>query len=38
MMDECGEIGYRVENLDDQIGIFLLEDDFRVRLVQTAGI
>ena len=34
-MDECGEIEYREENLDDQIKIFVLESEFeelRVRI------
>jgi len=35
-MNECRETGRRGENIDDQDGIFLLEDDLRVRRVQTA--
>jgi hypothetical protein len=29
-MNECGRKWYRVWNLDDQTGISLLEDEFRV--------
>jgi hypothetical protein len=29
-MNECGRKWYRGENLDDQDGIFLLEDEYRV--------
>jgi hypothetical protein len=29
-MDGCGKTRYRGDNLDDQDGIFLLEDGFRV--------
>jgi hypothetical protein len=28
-MDECGRKWHREENLDDQDGIFLLEDEFK---------
>jgi len=35
-MNECRETRRRGENIDDQDGIFPLEDDFRVRGVQTA--
>jgi hypothetical protein len=30
-MNECGKAGYRGKNLGDQAGIFLLEDENRVR-------
>jgi hypothetical protein len=30
-MDECGRKWYRGENLNDQDGIFLLEDGYRER-------
>jgi len=29
-VNERGETEYREENLDDQVGIFLLESEFRV--------
>jgi len=29
-MNDYGETGCRVENIDDQDGIYLLEDEFRV--------
>jgi len=28
-MNECSEIEYKGENLDDQTGIFFIEEDFR---------
>ena len=36
-MNEYRETGRRVENLDDQTKIFLLEDKFRVRRMQTTS-
>ena len=35
-MNECGEIEYRYENLDDQIEIFFLEDENKISRMQTA--
>ena len=35
-MNEYGETECRVENIDDQDGIYLLKDEFRVSRVQTA--
>ena len=36
-MDECRETEYRVENLDDQNGIFHLENEFEVPRVRIAS-
>jgi len=35
-MNECRETGRRGENIDDQDGIFFLEDEFRVLRVRIA--
>ena len=37
-MNECGETGYRGENVDDQVEIFFLEDGNGVPLVRTASV
>ena len=36
-MNGCSKTEYREENLDDQIGIFLLESEFGERRVRRAG-